>query len=364
MVLVVRLQQAHCRQQQRLHPHAYGFCRHAPRSARTRLLVVSPAKGFGNNGSNKNSRAQPSPKPVPDQQQAAFQAAALIDEMVKETFDKLFVSSSARYLLEGSAERSDDEPNELTEILSDVVSPRLDSMPSIVVPMLDSYLLALTTDQGATSNDDIVKVLVLLKEQILEQVERKMPESVRRLQACVDAADREARARVYEEVSSSSSSSSPSPSADELLDAACRLLDQLEDDPQLDTRLLCKLVVIRSELRNRSADGQEKNRFAQLGSIPQAELDRIEKLLATVGPERSKALEAICEAEDGRPGLLCDCLAVLRAESVESANVSAHALVELERELLEVCEQLSASMTLPTTKAWKKDGAEEDGYLP
>ena len=361
MVLVVRLQQAHCgQQQQRLHPHVYGFCRHAPRSARTRLLVVSPAKGFGNDGSNKNSRAQPSPKPVPDQQQAAFQAAALIDEMVKETFDKLFVSSSARYLLEGSAERSDGEPNELTEILSDVVSPRLDSMPSIIVPMLDSYLLALTTDQGATSNDDIVKVLVLLKEQILEQVERKMPESVRRLQACVDAADREARARVYEEASSSSSSLS----ADELLDAACRLLDQLEEDPQLDTRLLCKLVVIRSELRNRTADGQEKNRFAQLGSIPQAELDRIEKLLATVGPERVKALEAICEAEDGRPGLLCDCLAVLRAESVESANVSAHPLVELERELLEVCEQLSASMTLPTTKAWKKERAEDDGYLP
>jgi len=40
---------------------------------------------------------------------------------------------------------------------------------STLFHQLDSYLLALTTEQGATSNDDIVKVLVLLKEQILEQ---------------------------------------------------------------------------------------------------------------------------------------------------------------------------------------------------
>ena len=154
-------------------------------------------------------------------------AATQVDEMVREIFNELFVSSSARYLLEGSQADGNDESNELGEILSKVVSPRLDTMPAAVPAMIDQYLLALQSNYGSTSNDDIVKVLILLKEHILDRIEASMPAEVRDLQRLVDAQDARARADIYSITASSA----------ELLESCFRLLRQLEEDtPMLDAR--------------------------------------------------------------------------------------------------------------------------------
>jgi hypothetical protein len=286
---------------------------------------------------------------TPSDDAAAEQAASFIDEMVRETFEGLFVSSSARYLLEESGDRNPKDRNELKEILSGVVSPRLEAMPAAVIPMIDAYLLALTSDEGATTNDDIVKVLIVLKEFIIQEVEAKMPESVRLLQQAVDAVDREARAQVYSAASSLSTV--------ELLESSSRLLDQLEADPQLDKRLLLKLVVIRHELRAKLKESEKAawNRFAQLGQVPAEDLDRIEKLISETVESQKKAVEDICLAECGQPGRLADCIAALMAESVD---VGAQSLVELERTLIDACERLSSSMKTTETSLM------DDGYRP
>lgn len=312
----------------------------------------------------KYMRSQPRGKRLcaaPEDDIIAAQAASLIDEMVRDVFSDLFVSSSARYLLDESSDGGenvgfgeDGEPNELKLILEKVVSSRLDSMPAAIVPMIDAYLLALTSDEGATTNDDIVKVLVLLKEQILEQVESSMPAEVQELQRLVDAADRETRAVVYRAMTSSS----------DLLESCSRLLRQLEEEPQLDTRLLLKLVVIRHELQKLDGDSNARNPFIPMGKIPSEDLKTTEKLVAEAHEARRREmLEEYILSEDGRPGRLLDSMTALIEESGTDA---AQALFKLREALVETCERVSGLMTSSAPPAAKnaRSSNDDDGFRP
>lgn len=265
-------------------------------------------------------------------------AATQVDEMVREIFNELFVSSSARYLLEGSQADGNDESNELGEILSKVVSPRLDTMPAAVPAMIDQYLLALQSNYGSTSNDDIVKVLILLKEHILDRIEASMPAEVRDLQRLVDAQDARARADIYGAMASSA----------ELLESCFRLLRQLEEDtPMLDARLLLKLVIIRHELQRLDGGANAPNPFIPMGKVPEEDLKVVEGLLteSEAGRRREK-VEAYLVSAGGRPGRLMDTIVALAKESVDD---TAQELYNLQDTVIEVCEGLLVS--LPSSRA-------------
>ena len=281
--------------------------------------------------------------------------------MVREVFKELFVSSSARYLLEGSPKVGGEVggevhgPNELQDILSRVVSPRLDTMPAAVPAMIDQYLLSLQSDYGSTSNDDIVKVLILLKEQILDLIESSMPAQVRDLQRLVDA-DSSARADIYRAMTSSGG----------LLESCSRLLRQLEEDtPLLDARLLLKLVVIRHELQRLDGDANARNPFIPMGKIPGEDLKVVEGLVAdSAEGRRQEIVEAYLLSEDGRPGRLMDTLAALAEESGEKERQK---LLRLQDTVVEVCEGLLASMPSSSTPSSSTPSSSDDpdeGFLP
>jgi len=289
-----------------------------------------------------------------------IRAATQVDEMVREVFNELFISSSARYLLEGSpvvegeGEREGNDSNELGGILSKVVSPRLDTMPAAVPAMIDQYLLALQSNYGSTSNDDIVKVLILLKEQILDLIESSMPAQVRDLQLLVDAQDSSARADLYSAMASS----------EELLESCSRLLRQLEEDtPMLDARLLLKLVVIRHELQRLAGDANAKNPFISMGKIPGEDLKVVEVLVAELDAgRRREKVEAYIVSEGGRPGRLMDTMVALAEESGEDAAQKLHDLLNI---VVDVCEGLLASM--PSSRALTRippSNDDDDDFRP
>jgi hypothetical protein len=321
--------------------HPYAHIRHVQRVATRGKPVVRAASGS-----------------QPDEEM--IRAATQVDEMVREVFNELFISSSARYLLEGSpvvegeGEREGNDSNELGGILSKVVSPRLDTMPAAVPAMIDQYLLALQSNYGSTSNDDIVKVLILLKEQILDLIESSMPAQVRDLQLLVDAQDSSARADLYSAMASS----------EELLESCSRLLRQLEEDtPMLDARLLLKLVVIRHELQRLAGDANAKNPFISMGKIPGEDLKVVEVLVAELDAgRRREKVEAYIVSEGGRPGRLMDTMVALAEESGEDAAQKLHDLLNI---VVDVCEGLLASM--PSSRALTRippSNDDDDDFRP
>jgi hypothetical protein len=261
-------------------------------------------------------------------------SAAVVDELVKEVFQELFVSTSARYLLE-EAINSDsmDEKNELSEIMAKVVGPRLDDMPSSVIPMIDAYLASLINEDGATSNDDICKVLLMIKEHIVKEMEAMMPESVKMLQQIVDASDREARAVIFSQRNAENNR--------ELLQSCEKLINQLEDDMDIkvDKRLLYKLVVIRSELSGLVLDHSEasmRNRFVQIDSIPETDLEMIEKLMGSSSIDNAVEEYLLGEA---RPGRLLDSMMALQSK-LDAGNRDV--IIRTRQAVVEACDRLSS----------------------
>lgn len=107
-------------------------------------------------------------------------SAGLIDTMMKEMMQKLFVNSAANYVAEEGPKDTD-----LNTLLGEVVDPRIEEMPGDIIPLLDSYISAV--QETSDSEVEVLQLLLVLKNYIVDKASEKLPISMKVLQNLLDA---------------------------------------------------------------------------------------------------------------------------------------------------------------------------------
>jgi len=107
-------------------------------------------------------------------------AAGLIDDMMRDLMQKLFVSSATNYVAEEGPKDTD-----LNLLLQEVVDPRIEEMPGDIIPLLDSYISAV--QDASDSQVEVLQLLLLLKNYIVDKASEKLPISMKVLQNLLDA---------------------------------------------------------------------------------------------------------------------------------------------------------------------------------
>jgi predicted house-cleaning noncanonical NTP pyrophosphatase (MazG superfamily) len=107
-------------------------------------------------------------------------AAGLIDDMMREMMQKLFVSSATNYVAEEGPKDTD-----LNTLLQEVVDPRIEEMPGDIIPLLDSYISAV--QETSDSEVEVLQLLLILKNYIVDKASEKLPISMKVLQNLLDA---------------------------------------------------------------------------------------------------------------------------------------------------------------------------------
>lgn len=286
-------------------------------------------------------------------------AAALVDVMAKEMLRELFLGSAANYVTgEGAMD------DEVRKMLDRVVSPKIETMPPSILPMIDSFINAIEQDpthQDGRDTDDTIRVLILIKGFILETLERKLPPSLQTLQKILDM-DRDDRLQFYQ-----STLGGISTDESQLLDVykSCDSLIQTiedQDDNNVDMVFLSKLCIIKYEMASILPSQQiqkvVENRFTVVGGVPEHDSSFLKELIHVSEPSKRKYLikSSLCpdDASEStrRPGAFIDCIAALQVEMVskhngEVTNESVYnRLEEISLETIKVLEELCGDLPL------------------
>lgn len=284
-----------------------------------------------------------------------MKAADMVDVMTKEMLRELFEVSATNYVTGTGA--MDDE---VRTMLERVISPKIEEMPSSVLPMIDSFIKALEEDARQLENtDDTIKVLLLIKGYILETLERTLPRPLQELQKILDA-DREDRVRAYETAVANTGDGSllhVYKSCDSLIQTI-----ESQDDGDIDLVFLCKLCIIRHEMSSilppEEVRKSVENRFTVLGGVPEDDSSFLKELIQVSDSSKRKYLiQSSIRPDDltkniRRPGAFIDCIAALQGEMTsgqtgEITNERVYTrLEEISLDTIKVLEELSGDLPL------------------